>query len=429
MKAVVLGAYGLIGAACLRELEADGFDVVAVGRDAAAARRVMPDADWRIHDLASLEAAGWSALVAGADVVVNASGALQDAGRDDLSAIHDSAVQRLVAALDGSRTRLVQISAAGVTEDAPTAFFRTKARGDAAIMDSALDWVILRPTLVIGRAAYGGTALVRAAAALPVALRFLPGVPVQCVALEDVAQAVVLAARGRVPGGTLADLTEPGSQDMPAVVARFRAWLGLPPARLALPVPGWMLTCVGVCADALGRLGWRSPLRSNAVAAMRAGITGDPGPWAAAGGPPCRSLDDTLAALPSNVQERWFARSYVLFPLAIAVLSLFWLVSGLVGLWHWRAATEVLATRGVSPALAPVPVIGGALADIALGLAILWRSWLRPAALGMVALSLGYLGAGTMVTPDIWADPLGPFLKVLPGVVLALWVAALAEDR
>ena len=96
---------------------------------------------------------------------------------------------------------------------------------------------------------------------------------------------------------------------------------------------------------------------------------------------------------------------------------------------QWRAATEVLTTRGVSLPLAPVPVIGGALADIALGLAILWRPWLRPAALGMAALAIGYLVAGTLVTPDIWADPLGPFGKVLPGVILALWVAALAEDR
>lgn len=164
MKVVVLGAYGLIGAACLRALQADGARVVAVGRDARTARRVAPGADWRIHDLATLDDAGWRALVAGADVVVNASGALQDGARDDLSAIHDRAVRRLVAALEGSGTRLVQISAAGVAEDAPTAFFRTKARGDAAIMDSGLDWVILRPTLVIGRAAYGGTALVRAAA-------------------------------------------------------------------------------------------------------------------------------------------------------------------------------------------------------------------------------------------------------------------------
>jgi hypothetical protein len=33
------------------------------------------------------------------------------------------------------------------------------------------------------------------------------------------------------------------------------------------------------------------------------------------------------------------------------------------------------------------------------------------------------------VTPELWADPLGPFVKVFPAMALALAVAALAEER
>ena len=39
--------------------------------------------------------------------------------------------------------------------------------------------------------------------------------------------------------------------------------------------------------------------------------------------------------------------------------------------------------------------------------------------LGMVAVSLGYLLAGSLWTPDLWADPLGPFVKVMPAAILA----------
>ena len=46
-----------------------------------------------------------------------------------------------------------------------------------------------------------------------------------------------------------------------------------------------------------------------------------------------------------------------------------------------------------------------------------------------IVLSLGYLAAGTVVTPELWADPLGPFVKVLPAIALAGLLAAMAEER
>ncbi|GGL55906.1 SDR family oxidoreductase [Wenxinia marina] len=429
-RALVLGGYGLIGAACLRRMTTAGWRVTGVGRDAAAARRVAPDADWAIRDLAAMGEAEWRALVAGADVVINASGALQDGGGDDLGAIHERAVVRLVRALEGSRTRLVQISAAGVAPDAPTAFFRTKARGDGAIRASGLDWVILRPTLVIGAGAFGGSALLRAAAALPgVAPQVLPEAMIQTVALDDVADAVLAAAEGAIPGGTVADLTEAEARSLPETVAAVRHWLGLPRALWAPPVPPVLLRGAAAVADGLGRLGWRSPLRSTAIRALADGVRGDPSAWEAAGGAPCRPLEQTLAAMPAGLQERWFARLYLLFPLAVATLSVFWIASGLIGLARTGAAAEVLTSRGWSDAAARVAVWIGGVADLALGLAILWRPLVRAAALGMAALAGGYLVAATLAAPDLWADPMGPLVKVIPGLVLALVVAALTESR
>ena len=64
-----------------------------------------------------------------------------------------------------------------------------------------------------------------------------------------------------------------------------------------------------------------------------------------------------------------------------------------------------------------------------LGAAVLVRRHARAACLGMIALSFGYLLAGSWLTPWLWADPMGPFVKVLPGMLLAAAVHALLEPR
>jgi uncharacterized protein YbjT (DUF2867 family) len=58
------------------------------------------------------------------------------------------------------------LSAIGVDRDAPTPFSRTEFEGDKVLMARDLDWVILRPSVVVGRQAYGGCALFRGLAAL-----------------------------------------------------------------------------------------------------------------------------------------------------------------------------------------------------------------------------------------------------------------------
>ena len=47
----------------------------------------------------------------------------------------------------------------------------------------------------------------------------------------------------------------------------------------------------------------------------------------------------------------------------------------------------------------------------------------------MAGLSALYLAGSLAVAPDLWADPLGPMLKVLPGMALALLVWLLTESR
>jgi hypothetical protein len=129
------------------------------------------------------------------------------------------------------------------------------------------------------------------------------------------------------------------------------------------------------------------------------------------------------------VQERWFARALLVKPLAIATLAGFWIVTGLVTLAAPERAAQVLTSRGTGAGVAQAAAYLGACLDLALGLAILWRPALMHAARGMIALTLAYLAGGTLLAPDLWADPLGPLVKAVPALVLAIFVLAVAEDR
>ena len=232
-----------------------------------------------------------------------------------------------------------------------------------------------------------------------------------------------------MPTQTLADLTEPEARSFGETVHALRRWQGFPPWSRSIAVPMPLVWLLARGADALGWLGWRSPLRTTAIRSLQAGVLGDPAAWRAAGGPDCRSLAETLAAIPATAQERWFARLFLLMPLCVATLSIFWLLSGLIGLAEIGAAKAVLTTRGFSSSLAGVAALGGAVLDLALGLAVLYRPLAARACLAMLAAGLGYLLAATVFAPDLWADPLGPLVKILPASLLALVTAALLGER
>jgi uncharacterized protein YbjT (DUF2867 family) len=431
MRILVLGGYGLIGSAVLLRLCEAGHAVIALGRSTAAPRRRFPEVSWIEQDIADLCAvAAWRPILVGCDAVVNCAGALQDGPRDDVRAVQAVAMRTLFeACADAGIRKVVQVSAAGASPDAVTLFMRTKAEADAALARLDLDWTIFRPGLVLAPTAYGGTALLRALASCPFVLPLPGGTgPIQTVHVDDVATAVHLAVEGQVPARACYDLVEAEPHSLAEVVRAFRSWLGHAPAPV-LVVPRPLVRLVVAASDGLGRLGWRSPLRTTALREITAGVTGDPEPWRRASGQVPSGLRGSLRRLPSTVQERWFARLWLLKPVLIGGLSLFWIASGLMGLARFEAAEAVLTSRGVAAGTAQAAVAAGILLDLALGMTMLVRRTMLFSALAMVGATLAYLAAGTVLTPDLWADPLGPFVKTLPAALLALVAASLAAER
>ncbi|MDT3377735.1 SDR family oxidoreductase [Labrys neptuniae] len=430
MRILVPGGYGLIGSAIVSALLAAGHEVTGLGRSVGQARLREPRARWLQHDLQDLVSAeAWRPLLDDVDAVINAAGVLQDGPGDDVMVTQSLAMVALFEACEQAGVkRFVQISAVGASPDAATVFMRSKGIADEALEGSSLDWTILRPGLVLGSSAYGGSALLHALASLPGFIPLPPAPSIRSVALDDVAATALAAVEARLPHRRIYDLVEDRAHSLQDIVAALRARLGLPPARFAR-WPLWIFRLGFRLGDLAGLLGWRPPMRSTSLDQILSGIDGDPTPLGAANGRSLKALPEILEAVGGTVRERWFARLFLLKPVIIATLGLFWLLSGLIGLFAADQAEVVLTIRGFSPAMAALFVLGGAIVDILLGAGIFWRRTMPAAATGMISVTLAYLLAGSLFTPDLWLDPLGPFLKTLPAAVLALVALAIKDAR
>src|SRR5690606_30109316 len=130
-----------------------------------------------------------------------------------------------------------------------------------------------------------------------------------------------------------------------------------------------------------------------------------------------------------SAQERWFARLFLLRPLGIVVFALFWILTGVLSLTAGWDIGVALMREGGAGSLSEPSVIAGALADIGIGCALLWRRSTKLALGAALGITLFYLVAGTAILPRLWAEPLGPLLKTAPILVFNLMLLAILEER
>src|SRR5882757_10911760 len=171
-KILVLGASGLIGRFVTDDLRMRGFQTIGIARHLAPSQKTSSfDLELPIM---SMDAASLARLFREreVDVVVNCLGVLQDGPGSDTSAVHRDFTERLLAAIpdSGRPVRLIHISIPGTADEDRTAFSVTKREAERLIAASGIPYAILRPGFVVAPSAYGGSALLRALAALPLQL-------------------------------------------------------------------------------------------------------------------------------------------------------------------------------------------------------------------------------------------------------------------
>jgi uncharacterized protein YbjT (DUF2867 family) len=435
-KILVLGASGLIGRFVTDDLRLRGFQVFGVARQFSPSQR-QSAADLELPVM-SMDTAGLMRLIRerDVDVVVNCLGVLQDGPGSDTGAVHRDFVARLLAAIrdSGRPVRLVHLSIPGAANEDRTAFSQTKREAERLIAASGAAYAILRPGFVVAPAAYGGSAMLRALAAFPLQLPAdESATPFQPVAVEDITATIAsLADRDIDDLATRAviwDLMQPQPVTLSGVIDQFRWSLGT--SRWPrVTMPAFLLDLGARLGDLANRLGWMPPMRTTAIAELRRGVTGDPSGWMEATGIVPKTITQAVGGYAATIQDKWFARLFLVKALMIASLALFWTVSGFIALFiSYSAAAGILSSHGFPPSLVTPVTVLTSLMDMSIGVLIAFR---RTCAIGLVAgilASLGYMVGAAILTPDLWIEPLGALVKTGPAIVLMLVALLILDNR
>jgi uncharacterized protein YbjT (DUF2867 family) len=429
-RIAIIGATGLIGTSIGAALASRGFHLVKVARHVEGNALSQSGVVWKAADVGRTSRVEWAVLLEDVTAVVNCAGALQDGPSDDLDNTHRSGLSELIAGCQAAGVnRFIHFSAMGVERATPSKFSETKRAGDEVLSASDLDWVILRPSVVLGAPVYGASALIRGLSSLPIVPVMPDTGPLRPVALEDVVATVEHFLTKEAQKRVAIELAGPDRFEFSELVGLYRRWLRLAPA-VELTLPRWLASIAYRLGDMAGKLGWRPPVRSTARAEIGRGAVGDNAEWKRLTGIEPKRITQTLMARPASVQDRWLATLYLLKPVVIGSLALFWFGSGLASVGPgFSAGLDLMKQGGVTDRWAPFVIMAGGAADLAIGVGIAIRRTTRLALLAGIAVSAAYALAGSIVTPWLWLDPLASLLKIAPVIALMLVGLATLRDR
>ena len=153
MKVLVTGASGFVGSHAVQALVEASRSVVGAARSLPKRSRFVAEAHYvsgvDVGDPATLT----PALFDGIDAVVHLVGIIREKGPSQtFRRIHVDGTRNVVEAArrSGSVRKIVFISAIGASLDAPAEYSRTKAQAEAIVAAGGIDYVILRPSIILG---------------------------------------------------------------------------------------------------------------------------------------------------------------------------------------------------------------------------------------------------------------------------------------
>ncbi len=242
--AVVYGGSGFVGRHTVAALARNGWRVRAAVRRPDLAGFLQPSGSvGQIHAVQANVRYPESvrrALDDGAKTVVNAVGVLASTGRQSFNAIHVEGARAIAkAAREAGVRHLVHISAIGADPKSPAQYARSKAAGEAAVLEEFPDAIILRPSIVFGpedEFFNRFAALARISPVLPLIgggkTRFQP------VYVGDLAAAVAACVSGKGKPRSVYELGGPEVFTFRELLDLTQEWSNR--SRFYLPMPFWL---------------------------------------------------------------------------------------------------------------------------------------------------------------------------------------------
>ena len=152
MNVLVTGGTGFIGTYLCNELADRGHEVTALARSPDGSE-LAEGVDTTVGDVTAYDSI--EGAFDGQDAVVNLVSLSPlfkpSGGNEKHFEVHLGGTENVVRAAEAHDVdRIVQMSGLGADPDGPTAFLRAKGQAEEVVMESALDWVIVRPSVVFG---------------------------------------------------------------------------------------------------------------------------------------------------------------------------------------------------------------------------------------------------------------------------------------
>jgi len=148
MKIFLTGATGFVGSHMLRRLLQDGHEVRALARTRPPKALVGARFRFIQGDFAT---GNFGEELAGCDAVINLVGIIYPRGSASFEAVHHQGTKKLVeAARQSGVRRFVQMSALGARAHNASEYHTSKFAGEEEVRTSGIDYVVLRPSLIVG---------------------------------------------------------------------------------------------------------------------------------------------------------------------------------------------------------------------------------------------------------------------------------------
>jgi len=235
----VFGGSGFLGRHVVRALAKANFRIRVAVRRPELAGHLQPIG--RVGQINAVQAnirspQSVAAATRDASIIVNLVGILFERGRQSFDAVQADGAATVARAAAEACARLVHVSALGADPESPSRYAQSKARAEAAVLETVQHAVIFRPSVVFGQE----DDFLNRFASLA---RFSPMLPLigggetrfQPVYVGDVADAVATAAQGNAMPGSVYELGGPDVRTFRQLMEFLMEVIGR--RRMLLPIP------------------------------------------------------------------------------------------------------------------------------------------------------------------------------------------------